>query len=319
MNKKHNIKWAKLGLAGAFLLITVTGFFVEVSASANFSFSMTPMKEELILNPGDNYSSSIDIYVPRTYETDLKYSAEVGEYYVDENYNNIFEDCDSTYCAMKDWITIDSASEGRVSPGETITISYTINVPDNAAGGGQYASILVTGNAWDDATEDGSEAKDDESTATVTEIKRMAHTIYAEVTGDSNHNGEIIGARVPGFLLSGNIRGDATVKNTGNVHGEATYKLQVFPLFSNEEVYTNEENPQTSTILPERSRYNVIEWKDTPSLGIFNVIYTAEFEGVTTEVKKMVIICPIWLLIIIIIAIIALVVWLYTRSKSRKK
>ncbi|MBQ1528030.1 hypothetical protein IIZ77_00075 [Candidatus Saccharibacteria bacterium] len=43
---------------------------------------------------------------------------------------------------------------------------------------------------------------------------------------------------VPSFLFSGNIFGSTLTKNEGNVHSASTQTLQIYPLFSGEEVFT---------------------------------------------------------------------------------
>ena len=290
------------------------------AATEGFAFAVSPMTEKILLNPGDSYSSSFMVYNPVEYTDDVDYSIEVVGYYVDENYGNVFEKCE-IYCEMTDWITINSPTQGVLSPGEKHTINYTINVPSDAPGGGQYASIKVDGNAHVEGEDANEESNKDEGevSSSVKEIKSIAYIIYAEISGDTIRQGDIEEISVPSFLLSGNIKGASSIKNIGNVHGEAKYKLQVFPLFSDEEVYTNEEDPATATILPDRTRYEETAWDKTPSMGIFNVKYTVEFEGVTSEVTKMVIICPIWLLFLILFIIIALVIWGVVRAMNRKQ
>ena len=189
-----------------------------------------------------------------------------------------------------------------------------ITVPKNAPAGGQYLSFLTTTEM--DGKEE-NEEKNGETNTMIDEIKRVAHLVYAEVAGATVKKGEIADANVPGFLFSGKIKGSSSVTNQGNVHGTATYKLQVFPLFSNEEVYTNEEDPTTLTILPNRTVYDELTWDETPSFGIFNVVYSVEFQGSTAEVKKMVIVCPMWLLFVVIFAVVALIIFIVIKVKKR--
>lgn len=278
------------------------------SPTAFSGFTMSPMNQRLILDPGESFTGTFNILNPATNTVPVKYDLSVRSFYRDEDNNAIFEDVDGMG-QMAGWITLNTPESGTLAPGVVKEISYTINVPTNAPAGGQYASITATSST--DGESSGNAAVLQESVA-------MAYTIFAEIAGNTVHSGEIVEKDVPGFLFDGNISASSKIKNTGNVHGTAKYTLQVFPLFSNEEIYTNEENPEKKTILPNRTLYHETTWNETPAVGIFNVIYSVEFEGVTQQVKKMVIKCPIWLLFIILFAVIALVLWLVLKFKGRK-
>lgn len=316
--KNKKISRAIFSLLAIFAMFLPLAGVYSANADTKWSFSVSPMKEKILLTPGEQYSSAVSVYVQEGDVSDIRYKVEVEGFYVDENYNNTFTEC-ATYCEMKNWITIESPTEGVLAPGEQVDIKYTIDVPKNAPGGGQYASIIVQGDPWTGESGNKDNPDGGNVTSTIKEEKKIAYTIYAEVAGDVNRWGEITDIDVPSFLLSGNIKGTAAVKNTGNVHGDATYKLQVFPLFSDEEIYTNEEDPDSKTILPDRTRYEETVWEGTPGAGIFNVVYTVEFEGVTAQVSKMVIKCPIWLLFIIIFVIFALIFYFVAKAKARKK
>lgn len=319
-NTKHNrVRRVLLSVLAVATLCLSSLSALQVMAERGVTFTVSPMKEKIVLNPGDEHSSTVEVYIPEKYENDIKYTVEIAPFFVDENYNNDFNNTYGTNNEIMKWITIDGPEEGRLSPGETAVIPYTINVPSNAAGGGQYASILISAEEWKDEESSKSDDGGDDIHPMVKEEKKIAHTIYAEVTGDITRQGEITDVNVPGFLLSGNIIGSSSVKNTGNIHGEAKYTLQVFPLFSSEEIYTNEESPQDRIVLPGRTLYNETEWEETPAIGIFNVVYTVEFEGVTAQSSKMVIKCPVWLLFIIIFVIMALIIWIVVKFRARGK
>lgn len=294
-------------------------FTIKTWADSSFKFAIAPMYEKIILNPGDTFTGSFDVANKYDSGSPIDYEAEASCYFVDEAYNNTYNE-DSAWCKIKDWITITSGEKGTLDIGDEGKIVYTINVPEDAAGGGQYAAIMVTADVEKNDTDTIEEQKKSENIDTgIKERKTIAYLLYTEITGDVSRQGEIIDINIPSFLLTGNITGSAAVKNTGNVHGDATYKLQVFPLFSDEEVYTNEEKPKTATILPDRTRYEELAWEQTPNIGIFNVIYTVEFEGVTAQVNKLVIKCPAWLLFIILFVIAALIIWIIMRIRSHNK
>ena len=92
----------------------------------------------------------------------------------------------------------------------------------------------------------------------------------------------------------------------------------MWPLFSDEEICTNEEDPYTTLILPESEMYHV-ENCDLPMVGIFRAKQTVKIFGETSIVEKTVIVCPLWLLFIIIFAVTMLIIWLVMRSRARRE
>ena len=287
----------------------LTPFVYANDEDGGSGFSVGPMNQKLILDPGESYTASFKISNPGSSKKDIRYELSVQPFYVNDEYATIFEDVNGTG-QMADWITLDVPDTGVLAPNENTEILFTIDVPKDAPGGGQYASIVVKSL---------SDPEDNKESTMISEVFQIGHLVFAEITGTTVHQGEIVDIDVPSFLLSGDISGSSSIKNTGNVHGTATYKLQIFPLFSDEEVYTNEEDPETRTILPDRVFYNNMSWDKTPGIGVYNVVYTVEFEGVTAQVSKMVIICPIWLLFVIIFAIFLLIFYFVAKAKKRRK
>jgi hypothetical protein len=303
MAKKSIFKTLTAGILAMVLILCNT-----LTTYADGKFSVSPMNQKIVLIPGEVYRGSFKITNPADSATDFAYIAKATPFYVNDSYEILYEN-NGDYNQMVDWITLDS-DEGTIKPNETKELYFSINVPEVAPAGGQYAAITITSKN-DDTPQ--------ENAVNIQARYSIAHIIYAEIAGTTERHGEVISADVPSFLLSGNITGSSAIKNTGNVHGTAKYTLQVFPLFSSEEIYTNEEDPIEKTILPDRTLYSETIWYETPPVGIFNVIYTVEFEGVTTQVSKMVIICPIWLLFIIIFAIFAIIFYLFAKAKARRK
>ena len=296
-------------IASGILIAIVGAFGLGSPVFADIGVALSPMDEKIVLNPGDTYNGILTVTNQYTNSEDLDFTVEVKPFYVDENYNYDLKTNNGDFNQIVDWITL-SETEGILPINHSKEINYTINVPETAPAGGQYAAIRVATKPKDVNKEDA---------INLEQVVGVACCLYVEITGDTIKQGEIADINVPSFLLSGNIMGTASIKNTGNVHGIANYTLQIYPLFSNEEVYTNEEEPQKMIILPDRTLYNETIWNKTPDIGIFNVKYTVEFEGQIAEVSKMVIKCPIWLLFIIFFVIAALIIWIIMRVRKHSQ
>ena len=269
--------------------------------------TVSPMRESVVLNPGDTYKSSFVVSNPGYSIHDLNYTISVDPFYVDENYDPIFIDLEGN-SLIADWIKITSPLKGTIEPNESEIIEFTIDVPEDAPAGGQYASISATTDA----------SPSDGGSINIGEALAINHIVLGEITGNTVYSGDIEEAGVQSFLLGGVITGHSTVNNTGNVHALAKYTMKVYSLFDNELLYSNEDNIEDHYVLPGRSFYTESYWDDTPSIGIFNVYYKVEFQGITTEVTRMVIACPLWLLFIIMLILAILVIRIITLIRLRK-
>lgn len=298
----------KIKLAVVVLAMAVGAVVFEHEASA-LSFNISPMKQNVALAPGQVYHGSLMVTNPQSSESPLKYNVKVDSFTVDENYNAVIGG-DSGYNQIKNWIKIEKDS-GVLAPNETREINFTIRVPEDAPAGGQYAAILV-GSTGDGGENGGGMA--------ITQALQMAHLIYADVAGETIHKTVVTDLNVPSFLFGGDISASAVVKNEGNTHANVSYILQVFPLFSNEEIYTNEEEPFTNTVVRDSLRNTTITYPNTPNIGIFNVRYRILVDGeLMGEVEKMVIVCPMWLLFIIFFVIVMVIAWVIARYKKKSE
>jgi hypothetical protein len=209
------------------------------------------------------------------------------------------------YTHISEWFSFDRTS-GSLDVQEQETVKYVVNVPEDVPGGSQNAAIMVeTDNSVDESK-------------TVSSSTRIAMIIYSTVNGETNACGKIIDKSVPAFLFHPPISAAGRVENCGNTDLTVTYTFHVYPIFSNEEIYSNEDKPVKLVTIPKTRRYTNLEWEGTPSFGIFKVKLDVNYAGKTETIEKIVIVCPLWLVVLIIVFIGAVVFWLVSRNRERK-
>ena len=289
-----------------FTITTLSLSLLPIKSANAGSFSVSPMFQNASLVPGETYHGTFKVTNPNTNKNDFHYKLTIQPFSHSEANEAVFEN-NGDYNQITNWIKLES-DEGVIEANSTEEIRFSIETPSDAPAGGQYVAIMVS------SAENNSVA----GAVNLDTKYQISHLIYADVAGETVRKGEINDVNVPGFLFKGNISGSSKITNKGNVHSRATQTLQIFPLFSEEEVYTNEENPESVFIMPESTRLSSAEWDQTPSIGIFHVIYNVEFEGVNQKVDKMVIVCPLWLLFILAV-IIFLIIFKILSGKKEKK
>lgn len=313
------MRQAKKILVLALMVIVGCATLVRGAAASDGGNSLTfgPTSQRVSLKPGEKYRSSVTVSNPANSTKDTKFILYVRPYsVVNDDYDPAFDQM-GTYTQIVDWITLDK-TEGTVAPNDNMEIGFTIHVPEDAPAGGQYAAIVA---------QDVTDLSDNNGGMQIGSISAIGSIVVADIAGQTREYGEIIENSLPGFSFNAPYTASAGVKNTGNVHTDAKSVLQVWPLFSDEEIYTNEESEDNGKlVLPDTSRYFFNTWNDAPVFGIFRARQTVTIFDETSVNEKIIVLCPIWALFIAIFLIALLLIWFTTmivrkvrRSKAKKE
>ncbi|MBR3157125.1 hypothetical protein IKF20_01690 [Candidatus Saccharibacteria bacterium] len=313
--KKSIIAVLIIVLGGLFFgALGVTAEEEEEKKENGTIMTISPPRQKIVLVPGETFEGSITVSNAVDSSSALKYSVTIGSFglHKDENGKSDYEDSDletvTGYNQIMDWIKL-GKEKGTIEPNESDTVPFTITVPSDAPAGGQYATIIVQNDSSAEGSGDGS--------VSIQNVVRFASTVIAEIAGETRRSGEILENSIPAFVFSSPLPASSTVKNNGNVHTDAKYSLQVWPLFSDEEICTNEEEPTESLIMPETERLHVEEC-NLPAIGIYRAKQTVEIFGEKSVMEKTIFMCPLWLLFLIVFVIVALVIWIVTKTKNKK-
>ena len=276
-------------------------------------FSVTPMNQMVDLDPGETYTFSITILNPANSTENLDYKISAAPYSVTSETYDADVATMTDHTRMADWITIPEPT-GTLTPNETRGIELTIQVPEDAPGGGQYAAIIV-GVDNENKTHDN---------IGVTNVLEVASIVYAKVSGDIYHKGEVLENNVPGFSAIAPLTVSSLINNFGNMHETAEITITATNFFTGE-VYVSRDldnGVYNELIMPDTTKYISKEIGDLPLVGVVTVKQDIYYNYAISTVEKNVIICPIWFLALIsltLIAIIASIVRSVREHRKKKK
>ena len=284
----------------------------EVSALDAY-IRVSPTSFNYDLKPGETVSGKFEI--KNLSEHELNYDLKAAPYFMetdDTGKVNYRYDLENDYTRIKDWVTFDKTSN-TLDANSSADVNFTISVPMDVPSGGQYVALLATtSDKQSDSSADGN------NSANIGEVMQIGPIVYAKIAGDTRETGEILKNETNGFLFNPPITVSATVKNTGNVHTKASFIMRVFPFFGGESIYNNEEDPATVVVLPGATRYYNLSWDNAPSIGIYKVESEVKIFNEVSKIERTIIICPMWVLILIIVFILAVIFWIVTRVRARK-
>ena len=274
------------------------------SAENSIHMQLSPTSERITLEPNSTYTNKF--MLRNIGDTDFHYSIGISPYQVtDDSYLPSYN-INNTHTQIVDWVTF-SQDSGVLAPNESVYITYTINVPEDVPAGGQYAVLTAE-------TSDGNI-----SGTSVRTISRIGMVLYATVSGVTRTSGNIVDAKINGFIFNNKLFTSSTVINTGNVDSEADYYIEVRNLFTNQIAYSTKAEPTTKIVLPGTTRTNIITWENSPSLGLFRVEQNVDFLGKNSNISKIVFLCPTWLLISLIGFLALIVIWIIIKVRTKRE
>jgi hypothetical protein len=276
-------------------------------------FSVTPMNGMVELVPGETYDFTVTVLNPANSTENLDYKVHAVPYSVVTEAYHADISTQTDHTRMADWITIPEPT-GTLAPNETREIEFTITVPDDAPGGGQYAAIMV-------GIDNKNQNYDNMS---VTNVLEIASIIYAKVDGEIIHKGEVVENSVPVFTADPKITLSSLIKNEGNMHEIASIAITVKNVFTGETLASAEldNGVYAELIMPDSQRFINKEVDGLPMMGIINVQQKIYYNGETSTVEKNVLICPIWFLILValvMMAVVAKILKVIRKHRKKKK
>ena len=270
------------------------------------------MSQELELTPGETYTGTITVANPQSATSDLTYTATISPYSVSGSNYTIDFSGRTSRTEITDWITL-SDNTGTLAPNDTAEIIYTIQVPADAAPGGQYATIRIASDPTNSST-DG---------ITIGNSYEMASIIYANIAGEIHREGSVTSQSIPSFTTSSEFTSTATIVNSGNTHEDALVTFKITNAFNGSVIYPQDKSYKgiNEIIMPDTTRDLSYTFDHMPVVGVINVNQTIEYSGETYSIDQSIFICPVWFMVLVgalILSVIGLIAARVRKSHRRK-
>jgi hypothetical protein len=273
---------------------------IEKTDKPDVWLQVSPVSNTIELQPGQKYNGQMTVM--NIGNLPFSFSMLASPYYVTNlDYQQRFDDKELPRTQIAHWISFDKTDYQNLQPNTSVNITYHINVPKDAPGGGQYAVLFAQ--------------TDSGPGNSVQTINRVGSLVYAHVAGDTRQAGEVISVDSSSWYFVPPIKTGSVVKNTGTVDFMTKQTLIVEGLFGGE-VYRNSTDDKIT--MPDTSRRIELTWDKTPIFGIFRVTNQIEFLGkLQYSETQLVIVIPIWLLVIIITVLLLIILAIVLSVRRR--
>ncbi len=328
MKKIINVCLAGLVAVLGFAFFSQSVYAEEEEEAPRTSLTLTPVSRTLILKSESTYDGTLKVTNDGT--ADIKVEVHASPYsYVYSSETDLYQlgfNQENSFTQISRWITIKDASGNYVEnptfsipKGETLEIEYKITTPSNIPAGGQYAVIFVQTMSSSAGSGIQAEASagmivyghsTEGETNVSAEIRDMKLSLGGDTETTTESNAETTKANT--------FKASAKVKNTGNVDFFAYGKLKVESIIGFGS-YETSEDASAPSVIPESERVVEDEWTETPSFGIYKVMWTVTAGESTETIEQVFFLIPPMAIIIFIIVLTIIIVLIIMGLRKRKE
>lgn len=241
--------------------LVLAGFVFSASiAKAEGGMQISPVTFNFQVNPGETDSGQITLKNLNT-ET-INYSIDV------ELFNKVSDEGAPSFeqtlpqegvTTLSDWITY-TPKEGTIEPQQSVTIDFTISIPQGAEPGGHYAAVFA---------KQLNKTPDGKTQLGVT--TRVGSLVLVSVPGDVKKSVSLKDFLISKFVWRGPVSMSAKVQNTGSVHYDSQVKVALKPLFG----ASSEVDLGKHTVIPKNERNFEGSWGKKYPFGYYKLTASA--------------------------------------------
>lgn len=277
-------------------------YSVDTTYAANTSsqdITMTPSSTDLSIAPGETVVRSFKIINGGSDAYDM--NASVAPYHVEgENYDPKFTSLPGVVTPTA-WVTITS-SHTTVQPGETVTVEYTVTVPQKTAPGGYYAVLFAETSPRATAGNSG-----------VVPHNRVGNLLFITVKGPVKTSGKLTAAPLSYFAITDKVPIGVRASNTGGVHFISTTNMTIKAVTGKQLHASTLER----YILPQTERLVTTDWKPSMPVGLYTVSRSATIAGKTQSLPdQTILVVQPWFFSLIVALIVLTALYLVMRRRT---
>ena len=287
-------------LAGLLFAVSVSGT-TRAANPTEESITMTPVNIRMSIDAGTEKTSKFSIFNDGEVSYDFKVYA--SPYYVkDSSYTTDFATERVNADAYK-WVKFEKDSYFAEAH-KVVVVNFTITAPKNAAPGGHYGILFAETQAPNESEEGTSLRRN----------KRVGAPLFLNVNGQYSMGGVMSEINTPLLQTAPPLSSTFRVTNTGNSDFMTDTSYEIQDIFGNRKYFKKQE----FVVFPETTRDFTLKWENSPTYGLYRVNTVVKFLDQEKQASTIVLIAPIWVYVMVLLAVAATLYYLILGRKYRR-